>query len=215
MNSAIFRRNTRKGCGCMRGGLTPSLQNLETRLKTEQATLAAYEKRKEIYVHNTIRYKHRNKYMPTRIAEQDKKITMQKAIVNSIQKNINTMKSATANANAKAAAAAKAAEEAAAKANANAKAAAAAASTIKQNNGVFNTLTKTIQNTIAPQTTQAEPGVVQELITKTNNAVVAAKEAVNKSKKLAELANRANALAKSIRNMSTTGGKRNRRTRRK
>ena len=170
MNSAIFRRSTRKGCGCTRGGAMSELNQ-------QKKNLAGLEK--------------------------------QLARANSLGLTSRVRQDLTQRRNAK-------------KARVNALQAAS------QNTGILSAITNKVQNAV--QVVKNNVTKAQNAVIKTNNAmqsasvqqaniaaetaVVAANAAVNKSKNLAALANRANTLARNIRSMM--GGKRNKhRTHRK
>lgn len=170
MNSAIFRRGTRKGCGCMRGGANSNLNMQQLKLNKWNKKIANMTKRG---------------FPPRQIAAEQKLRNEQKVLVNKLR-------------------------------------AAASAQT-----GILNTIKNKVTNAVQSVTnsaTQAQTAVIrannssgQQAVLAANNAVAAANVAVNQSKILAALANRANQLAKNIRSMTApaAGGKRNRRTRRK
>jgi hypothetical protein len=153
MYSSIFRRNTRKGGGCMRGGLTLTLNNLQRQLTEKEANLEKAQFRRNRDYHNsTVRYKGRNTFLKEKIAAQDVELKKKKQFVNLLRKKVIN-------------------ETAKAKAITNANAAAAAAKQTEQN-------AKTVAAIEASPGTAPSEGFFGNLATAVTNAVNKTKNAV-------------------------------------
>ena len=218
MNSAIFRRGTRKGCGCMRGGS----RSLDGQIANLTKSITYLSKRRNDPLYS--RQQATNNAQIVRQTRNLKLLQNQKRAINAkAVANKAAVNKAAANAQIavnKAAANARAANEAA-KAQANFNTSvnnaaqamnAEAANAPPGNKGVLTNVMNAVTKSLSGTSTSGQQAVVAA-----NQSVAAANVAVNKTKKLQELAERANQLAKNIRSMTAlaAGGKRNRRTRRK
>ena len=188
MNSALFRRRTRKGGRCMRGGS----RSLDGEIANLTKSIAYLSKRRNdpLYIRQQ--------------AKNNAQIAKQTILLKSKQREKSTINQAAAN------------EAAKAQANFN-KSVQNTAQAIKeeaanaptgQNKGVITN----VINAVKSMTGTNISG--QNAVVAANQAVAAANVAVNKTKKLQELATRARKLANNI-NSVMKGGKRSRRTRRK
>lgn len=188
MNSALFRRRTRKGGRCMRGGS----RSLDGEIANLTKSIAYLSKRR-----NDPLYYRQQAKNNAQIAKQTILLKSKQREKSAINQAAKEAAKAQANFNKSVQNAAQAMKEEAANASTG------------KNKGVITNVISAVKKSITGTNTSG-----QNAVAAANQAVVTANVAVNKTKKLQELATRARKLANNI-NSVMKGGKRSRRTYRK